>query len=280
MKFAVFIPNLGVYADAKLHGDLAVECEKHGWDGYMTFDIMHPVAPMAGLPVVDPWTCMAVVADRTEKVEMSALVTPTPRRRPITLARQATAVDRLSNGRLKLAVGLGLSDEFHVFGEEEDARTRAAMLDESLDVLQLLWSGEKVSFDGTYYKLDGAQFRPTPVQSPRIPIWVAAEGPSKRPLARAGRWDGMAPISVEYFEDGYLSTERLGEMIDYAKRDRDPGAPFDVTFIAGSLTNAPGATPENIATYEQVGATWWLESVPYNDVQGAFDLIRSGPPPR
>jgi alkanesulfonate monooxygenase SsuD/methylene tetrahydromethanopterin reductase-like flavin-dependent oxidoreductase (luciferase family) len=279
MKFALFVPNLGPYADARLHGDLAVECEKHGWDGYMTWDIMHPVEPLKGLPVIDPWTCMSVVADRTERVRISALVTPVPRRRPITLARQATSVDRLSNGRLVLSVGLGLSEEFAVLGQETDAKTRAAMLDEGLEVIARLWSGETVNFDGTFYKLDGAQFQPTPVQRPRIPIWVAAEM-GTRPLVRAGRWDGMAPISLQYFEDGYLSTERMAEIISYAKRERDPAAPFDATFIPGSVTNAPGATPENIEAYERAGATWWLASAPHNDVAAAFELIRSGPPAR
>lgn len=280
MRFGVFVPNVGEYADARLHGDLAVQCEKNGWDGFVTYDIMHPLAPLSGLPVVDPWTAMTVVADRTERIRIFALVTPMPRRRPTTLARQTVAVDRLSNGRLTLAVGLGVSEEFAVLGEETDDRTRAAMLDEGLEVLQGLWSGEAFSFDGSFYHVHDAQFRPTPVQSPRIPIWVAAEGPSKRPLARGGRWDGMAPISRQFFEDGFLSVERLGEMVDYARRERDPSAPFDATFIAGCVTNAPGGTPENIAAYERAGATWWLESVPHNDVAAGFELIRSGPPPR
>ena len=280
MRYAVFVPNVGKYADARLHGDLAVECEKAGWDGFMTYDIMHPLAPLSGLDVVDPWTSMTVVADRTERIRIAALVTPMPRRRPTTLARQATAVDRLSNGRFTLAVGLGVADEFAVLGEETNDRTRAAMLDESLEVLQGLWSGETFSFDGSFYHVHDLTFRPTPIQSPRIPIWVAAEGASKRPLARAGRWDGMAPISTAFFEDGFLSLERFGEMVHYAQRERDPGAPFDVTFITGSVTNAPGATPENIAAYEYAGATWWLENVPHDDVAAGFELIRSGPPPR
>lgn len=280
MQFAVFVPNLGPYADPGLHGELAVEAEAHGWDGFMTYDIMHPLEPALGAPVVDAWTAMAVVAARTKRIRISALVTALPRRRPTTLARQATTIDRLSNGRFTLSVGLGVAASMAVIGEEIDDRTRAAMLDEALELLERLWSGETFSFAGSHYRVRDVCFRPTPVQTPRIPIWVAAERPSRRPLARAGRWDGMAPISPEFFDDGYLEVERLAEMVRYACRERDPRRRFDATFIAGAVTNAPGATPENIAAYEAAGATWWLENVPRGDVAGAVELIRSGPPPR
>ena len=280
MRFAVFVPNIGAYADADLHGHLAVEAEKSGWDGFMTYDILHPLEPARGAPVVDAWTAMTVVADRTRRIRFSALVTPVPRRRPTTLARQTTALDRLSGGRFTLSVGLGVAESMTALGEEPNDRTRAAMLDEGLEVLQGLWSGETFSFEGSHYQVREACFAPPPVQSPRIPIWVAAERPSKRPLARAGRWDGMAPISPRFFEDGFLSLERFAEMVRYARRERDPAAPFDVTVITGCMSNAPGGTPENIAAYERVGATWWLENVPLHDVAAGLALIRSGPPPR
>ena len=74
--------------------------------------------------------------------------------------------------------------------------TRARILDESLDVLEQLWSGEPVSFEGEHLRTQAAPFLPTPVQRPRIPVWVAALWPAKRPMRRAAAWDGVFPIKA------------------------------------------------------------------------------------
>ena len=80
----------------------------------------------------------------------------------------------LSNGRLIVPVGLGALDDqaFGNVGETTEARTRAEMLDESLAILEGLWSGEPYAHEGRHYRFGPMTFRPTPVQRPRIPIWV------------------------------------------------------------------------------------------------------------
>ena len=110
-------------------------------------------------------------------------MTPLPRRRTHQLARETVSLDRLSNGRTVLGVGVGSerTSEFDPerFGEEGDMRARAVLLDEGLERLLAYWDGE---------------FEPRPVQQPRIPIWVAARWPNRRPLRRAARFDGVFPI--------------------------------------------------------------------------------------
>ena len=113
------------------------------------------------------------------------LVTPIPRRRPHKLARETVTLDRLSGGRLVLGVGLGSerTGEFDPdrFGEEGDPKVRARLLDDGLERLLGYWDGG---------------FEPRPVQRPRIPVWVAARWPNRRPLRRAARYDGLFPIDL------------------------------------------------------------------------------------
>ena len=87
-------------------------------------------------------------------------------RQPCQLAREVTTLDRLTGGRMILGVGLGapLDDEFGSFGETTDARELAAHLDEGLAALNLLWSGEPVTFHGDHVVVDDVAFLPTPIQ--------------------------------------------------------------------------------------------------------------------
>ncbi len=122
----------------------------------------------------DPWVVMAAMAMRTSRVRLGAIITPPARSRPWKLAREALSVDRRSDGRLVLPVGLGALDDaaFENVGEPTDARTRAALLDETLAILDGLWRGKPFGFRGEHYRFEPMTFLPTPVQRPRIPIWV------------------------------------------------------------------------------------------------------------
>src|SRR5689334_13471095 len=179
---------------------MARDAEAAGWDGFFLWDhvILWPT------PTCDPWVALAAVALATERVRIGPLVTPLPRRRITKLARETVTLDHLSNGRLVLGVGIGLGPwEWEYLGEETDLRTRGAMLDEGLELLTKLWSGEPVMHEGRFYTCRGDKgpndptpiptpFLPRPVQ-PRIPVWVAGTWPKKPPFRRAARWDGVVP---------------------------------------------------------------------------------------
>ncbi len=182
--------------------------------------------------VADPWITLAAVAAATERVTIGPLVTPIPRRRPHQLARETVTLDRLSGGRLVLGVGLGSprTGEFDPerFGEEGDPRARARLLDEGLERLTSYWDGE---------------FEPRPVQRPRIPVWVAATWPNRRPLRRAARWDGLFPVELPGPED-------LAELRAEVDAMREDDGPFDYV-----VTNPAGTDP---APWIEAGATWCL----------------------
>jgi len=208
------------------------------------------------------------------------MVTPLYRRHPWKLARETVSLDHLTGGRVVLGVGLGddFFGEIRTLGEPTDARTRAAMLDESLAVLLGLWSGEKFSFAGTHYTIRDAQFLPAAVQKPRIPIWVAGRWPRKPPFRRAARFDGVVPISGDI--ETPLTPSQIRDLIAFIKSVRASDAPFEV--IQSGSTTGENAEQDRaiIAQYKEAGATWWFESrVPWQtSVEQVRQRIRMGPP--
>jgi alkanesulfonate monooxygenase SsuD/methylene tetrahydromethanopterin reductase-like flavin-dependent oxidoreductase (luciferase family) len=230
VKRAIFLAPFGELSEPRLVAELAADAERHGWDGFFVWDHVAYRPPVRAL--ADPWITLAAVATATERVRIGALVTPLPRRRAHQLAREAVTLDRLSGGRLVVGVGVGSerTEEFTSdrFGEEPDMRKRAVMLDERLELLTTYWEGE---------------FEPRPVQAPRIPVWVAARWPNRRPLRRAARWDGLFPIDVP-------EPAALAEMVAEVERLRGSLAGYEV-----AIDNPPGT---DRAPWAAAGATWHL----------------------
>ena len=172
------------------------------------------------------------------------------------------SVDLLSNGRLILGVGIGwpTDPEFTRFHGETDLRTRADMLDEGLEILTGLWTGEPFEFHGDHYDLEPVTFLPRPVQQPRIPIWVAAMWPQRRPVRRAARWDGIAPIMFDIEKDEFSppTAEVVAEIMAYVEKHRTSPETFDYA-ITGFITRGNALT-EWLAEVEAAGATWWRDT--------------------
>lgn len=287
MKYAIYLPNFGSFSDARVLADLARDAENAGWDGFFIWDHIASEHP---IPIVDPWVALAAIALATTRIRIGTTVTPIPRRRPWKLARETVSVDRLSAGRLTLGVGIGLgAHEWDHLGEEPDQGTRGAMLDEGLDVLAGLWSGQPFSYAGQHYRITEGRFLPTPVQQPRIPVWVGGFWPNKAPMRRAARWDGvfplvsMGPVTPE--EEMRLFRGCVAYVMEQRAQQAISGS-FDV--IALGATAPYGAPHGIVAVYAGAGATWWLEPiVPWrfdHSGQGEwpFDLMRErvlqGPP--
>ncbi len=153
MKHGISIPNFGTFADIYRLTELAREAEDNGWDGFFLWDHLNEPQPGSRtppVPMLDPWVALAAIAAATKRIRIGTMVTPVARRRPWKLARETVSIDHLSGGRLILGVGLGgMPEEEHArFGEDADDRVRARRLDEGLDILAGLWSGEPFSYQG------------------------------------------------------------------------------------------------------------------------------------
>src|SRR5919198_2152054 len=193
------MPLFDALADPALVAGLAAEAEEAGWHGVFVWDHVRWREPV--VDVADPWITLTAIAAATERVRLGPMVTPLARRRPVKVARETATLDRLSDGRLTLGVGLGsdrFGSEYSITGEELDERRRARMLDESLEILTAAWSGEPVHHGGEHYTVDGVRFLPRPVQRPRVPVWVAGYLGKQKPLRRAAQYDGFFPVGLEH----------------------------------------------------------------------------------
>jgi alkanesulfonate monooxygenase SsuD/methylene tetrahydromethanopterin reductase-like flavin-dependent oxidoreductase (luciferase family) len=297
MRYGVTVPNFGECFHPRTLAEMAREAEAAGWDGFFLWD---HVLLWPG-PMVDPWVALACIAMQTQHIRLGPLVTPLPRRRPVKLAREAVSLDHLSNGRLILGVGIGDGPwEWDYLGEETDLRTRGAMLDEGLDLLTKLWTGEPVLHEGRFYRYRGdfgpgrpevnpTPFLPRPVQTPRIPIWVAGMWPRKPPFRRAARWDGVVPLGEDRGSGpNSLTPDDVRALVAYVRTHRQGEAPFDVVIGGHTAGKDRAADRATVEAYAAAGATWWLEDVspwPFGwNWQGPWpfaamrERIRSGPP--
>lgn len=256
MRFGVLLPPFGEFAEPSVLVEWGRDAETGGWDGVFVWDHLAMWWDRAE-PVTDTWTCLAAIATQTSRIALGTYVTPLPRRRPQVVARQAVAIDRLSNGRFILGVGLGDNPfEFEAFGEAEGLRNRAALLDDALDVITGLWSGDPYVHGGELHRAD-AHFLPTPVQRPRIPIWVAGSWPNRPPYRRAARWDGAI---IGRADQATPTLEDVRAVRDFTAESAAQGE-FDLVMTNLERTWSLAADREKAGRYATAGITWWLEDI-------------------
>ena len=265
--------------------DAGVAAEEAGWDGVFLADhLIFPPPPEIGAassvdehwPMPDPWIALSGIAAMTSGIRLGTWITPVARRQPWQLARDLATLDRMSDGRVILGVGLGRRPDYEQFGQSWDLKTVAARTDESLALIERLWSGDRVTHSGDHYQLTDVALLPTPTQQPRIPIVVGGIWPRKPAVRRGARWDG---IMTHFPGDGVLPADGLPpeqhatEMVNYYR----------------SLTDRPGevflpATPEQHSSEwttlaVELGATWLYTA----KLEGTWTLdlnkISQGPPP-
>ncbi len=241
--------------------ELGVRAQERGFDGFFIWDHLVFSNDGDGPDIVDPWLVLAVSASRTSTIKLGTMVTPVSRRRPWVLARQTATLDVLSGGRTVLGVGLGspAHGDFGIFGDATDPVIRAELLDEGLDILQGLWTGDWFDYQGKHFTIAPVRFRPTPAQMPRIPVWVGGVLPAKRPMRRAARWDGAVPIRFADRELARVSEADIAGVRDLVLAQRGSLQDYDIPVWA-EVAADPGAMGPTLASYAEAGATWWIET--------------------
>lgn len=274
MRFGLNLPCFGTFSDPRTLVALAVEAEKHGWDGVFLWD--HLIAD-PGVPFIDPWIGLAAIASATGRIRLGPMVTPLPRRRPWKVARETVSLDHLSRGRLIFGAGIGGDGwrEYSAFGEDPDAKRHGEMLDEGLEILGGLWSGETFSFSGQHYTVTDARFLPRPIQQPRIPVWVAGMWPNRKPFRRAARWDDVFPLGME--QD--LLPDDIRAMRALIDGHRTASTPFDIA-VNGRVFSPDGVEqPVSVGDYDGAGVTWWMDVFWGNvSLDRVREVIHQGPP--
>ncbi len=185
----------------------------------------------------DPLVAMAFAAGRTTKLKFGMSVMVLPGRNPVVLAKELATLDRLSNGRLLPAFGLGVADphEQQAFGVER--AERATIFDEAMAVLRACWSGEPVTHHGARYHYDNLRVLPTPRQA-HIDVWLGGIAPSE--LRRVGRLaDGWLPSFVTP-EDAARGRETIEHTL------AEHGRTIDADHYGALIPYAHGPVPDAV----------------------------------
>lgn len=265
MRYGVSLGAAGAERDPRALAELAALAEASGWDGMFLEDYL-VYQGHEGMPTYDPWVVLAAMAMATTRIRLGTTVTPLTRRRPWKLASEAVTLDHLSRGRLILGVGAGdVGDPgFAATGEVVDPQARAELLDESLDVLVGLWSGEPVRHHGPHHRVDGLRLSPRPIQRPRIPIWIGGDWRVAGVRRRVTRWDGSCAYNV-------VTPQDVRNVLALVQRERGTSEGFDVK-VGGRRDQVL------IRALADAGAAWWNDWMPPGPLAATRRAIAGGPP--
>ncbi len=205
---------------------LARTAESSGFETFFRSDHYTSFPGAAGLPTTDAWTTLAGLARETDRIGLGVLVSPVTFRGPGLLAKVATTVDEMSDGRVELGLGAGWNEREH---EEfafpfPDVRTRFDMLEEQLEIVHRLWTDpDGWSFDGAHWQVRGARLVPLPVERPgrRHPNLIVGGEGKPRTARLAATWADEFNISSAGPEDVRAGFERVRRACETAGRDPD-----------------------------------------------------------
>ncbi|NLG97728.1 MAG: LLM class flavin-dependent oxidoreductase [Chloroflexi bacterium] len=273
VKFGITLP----YFDARKCANLAREAEEAGWDGVFVGDAIW---------TIDPLIQLAAAAMTTSRIRLGTMVLAVPLRKPWSLASESLALDLLSEGRLILgmatgAVWMGWQAFLDV---EKDTRVRAEMLDETIDILTLMYRREQFDYDGKHYhlkltELDLMHYPPKPVQQPRIPMWIPGVYQRKKSMDRVLKCDGLLPAKMNHekqFVD--VTPGDLAEMKAYIDANRTLTTPFDYVIEGKTGGMSRDQVQETLCPWVEAGMTWWVESLWTVPEEELVARLRQGPP--
>lgn len=228
-------------------------------------------------PIHEAWTLLALLAARTSRIRLGVLVTSNTFRHPAVLLKAAVTVDHISGGRLNLGLGTGWHvDEHRRYGLAlPEPPERVDRFGEAVELISLLMAQERTTFHGSHYRLDDAPLEPRPVQSPRIPIVIAAHRPRMLRIAArfADQWDTFAAIP-DTATDGVGTglAERIAAL-DEACREigRDPATIRRSTWTTAAALRSEAAYVDFVSRHRALGFTDFSTVMP---VPGDIAMLR------
>ncbi|WP_425004917.1 LLM class F420-dependent oxidoreductase [Mycolicibacterium sp. S3B2] len=295
MKFAITHPmhshpyNPELVTGAGI-AEVAAAAETAGFDGFGFTD--HPAPSRrwlesGGHDALDPFVAMGFAAAHTTTLRLIPNIVVLPYRNPFLVAKAGATLDLVSGGRFTLAVGVGyLKREFAALGVDFD--DRAALFEESLQVIRDIWTSDDVTIGGEHFTAKGITAHPRPVSVPHPPIWIGGNTAAARTRV-AAHGQGWCPFRAPAMLAQTARTAALESLADLSagigdlrrrldEAGRDPST-VDVTF-----TNHAGGTPgaddfdadayvEGLTQLTDLGVTWVQVGVPGDSLAHALEAI-------
>ena len=196
--------------------EMALDAERLGYDSFWLFDHLHSFPTPDRQPILESWTTLSALTMVTKRIRIGILVTNIQNRLPSLLAKMAATVDVISNGRLEMGLGAGGTGrssvhqksgylpEYQAYGTpfSEKASIRIRRLDEAIQIMKLMWTKERATFNGKYYHVKDAICNPHPIQKPHPPIWIAGQG-EKYLLSVAAKYADAVNLHWNLTPDGF-----------------------------------------------------------------------------
>lgn len=279
MKFGIMFASTGPFASAEGAAAIATNADRCGiesiWsvehvvipDGYQS---AYPYSDSGKIPgaddtdIPDPLIWLAYAAGITKDIRLATGILIVPQRNPVVLAKECATLDKLSNGRFDLGIGVGwLEEEFNALGLP--FADRGPRTDDYVAAMRALWTQDKATYDGAFARFDGAIQRPQPVQEGGVPIVVG--GHSKAAARRAGRLgDGFFPISA--------SEDELVGLLDLMKQTAaDNGRDGDaITITVGSWSPRRDSI-DKVKELEDMGIDRLIVAPPTGNIEKLSEAI-------
>ena len=227
MKLSVVFPSV-MYREGRAGVTRLMQgIEAIGFDEIDMFDHVvmgHPTATRRRpfyppeMPILEAFMVLSFAAAVTERVGLGTGVLVLPQRQPALVAKQVSTLDTLSEGRVRLGVGLGWQrSEFEAL--QQDFADRGKQMEEAITLLRSYWRDEHVHHAGTFYRADDMAMEPKPPQGEKLPIWIGGTKPAAlRRIARIGDgWMAMRAPADPPLEQQIQSLHNYAQDVD-----RDP----------------------------------------------------------
>jgi probable F420-dependent oxidoreductase len=268
--FGIAVRNFTAYPempDAKALVDYGVKMEELGYDSLWAWDhLLLGVEP--SFPIIEALTLLTALAMRTRKIKLGTGVLVLPMRNPVVLAKQLSAIDLLSDGRLVIGVATGwYKREFDAVGVPFERRGK--IMEENLEILTRLFTEDKVEGEWSYHKIPAGVMYPKPVQKPRPPILIG--GYVDRVLKRAAeKADGW----LTYFYTPESFARAWGKIRHFARAaGRNPDALLNAAQLPIMIGKSRAAIEGTMMDW--LGKEWdyaaWSESTRDSAILGTAD---------
>jgi F420-dependent oxidoreductase-like protein len=279
--------------------DIAVLAEDLGYDSLWWYDHVHNVPVPAHETVLECWTTVAAISQRTSRIKLGQMVGCNGYRNPALLAKMTSTVDVISGGRLFWGIGAGwYQGEFDGYGYGFPvAKDRIGQLREAVEIVKAMWSEPDVTYDGKWFQLKGAQCDPKPVQQPHPPILIGGGGEqlTLRVVARHATHSNFGGKPDEWAHKAEVLKDHctaVGRDYDEITKTWSPevfvrsteaevaaagsrsfwGEPVE-SWSAGNLVGTPEQVAEKIRTYVDLGCTGfypWCSDYPDTETMTLF----------